>query len=79
MFEEGFHDPVKFGPYYSSYLAQVEWNVAVIAIGINDLLRGGFSALEIMDALQPLYEQTLAKGIPVVAIPPFAAPGFVSQ
>lgn len=76
---DGFNDPVKFGPYYQSYLSQVEWNVVVITIGINDLLRGGYPAADIMAGLQPLYDQTLAKGIPVIAIPPFAAPGFVSQ
>lgn len=76
---EGFNNPTRFPPFYLGYLNQVEWNVAVIGIGINDLLRGGYSATDIMAGLQPLYDQTLAKGVPVIAIPPFAAPGFVSQ
>lgn len=79
MFQEGFNIPTTFGPYYSSRLASRNWNVAVVSIGINDLLRGSLPAESIMAALQPLLDDTFARGVPVIAIPPLAAPGFVSQ
>jgi hypothetical protein len=48
-------------------------------IGINDLLRGSTPAADIMAGLQPLIDETLATGTPIISIPPFAAPGFVAE
>jgi lysophospholipase L1-like esterase len=48
-------------------------------IGINDLLRGGKPAQEIMDGLVPMIDKVLAARTPVILMPPFAAPGFVQE
>lgn len=75
----GFNVPVTFGPWLDSYMAQGPWSVVVIMIGINDLLRGSRSADDIMDGLRPMVEKVLAANTPVILVPPFAAPGFVSE
>ncbi|KAF8059433.1 Sh3yl1 [Scenedesmus sp. PABB004] len=79
IFQTGFTIPKTFGPYFQEQLASRAWGAVVVSIGINDLLRGGSPAADIMAGLQPLLDDVLEKGIPVIAIPPFAAPGFVSQ
>ncbi|WIA15988.1 hypothetical protein OEZ85_012727 [Tetradesmus obliquus] len=79
IYQTGFNIQKRFPEFYREQLAFRQWDVAVIMIGINDLLRGGTPAAEIMAGLQPLLDETLAKGIPVVSIPPFAAPGFVAE
>jgi hypothetical protein len=48
-------------------------------IGINDLLRGGRSADDIMAGLKPMVAKVLASNTPVILMPPFAAPGFVQE
>lgn len=51
----------------------------MLMIGINDLLRGGKSAQDIMDGLAPMIGKVLATHTPVILMPPFAAPGFVQE
>jgi hypothetical protein len=79
IYQTGFSIPKKFPEFYREQLGFRKWDVAVIMIGINDLLRGSTPAAEIMTGLQPLIDETLAKGVPVISIPPFAAPGFVAE
>jgi hypothetical protein len=75
----GFNNPTTFPPFINSYLSQSAWNVAVVMIGINDLLRGGKPALDIMGGLTPIVTDIIDRGIPVVLVPPLSAPGFVDQ
>jgi lysophospholipase L1-like esterase len=79
IYQTGFSIPQKFPEFYREQLSFRKWDVAVIMIGINDLLRGSTPAAEIMTGLQPLIDETLAKGVPIISIPPFAAPGFVAE
>jgi hypothetical protein len=79
IYQTGFSIPKKFPEFYREQLGFRKWDVAVIMIGINDLLRGSTQAAEIMTGLQPLIDETLARGVPVISIPPFAAPGFVAE
>ena len=53
----GFSVPVTFGPWLDTYLDQGPWNVVVIMIGINDLLRGGRAADDIMGGLTPMIQK----------------------
>lgn len=48
-------------------------------VGINDLLRMGRSADDVMSGLGQIYDAALGAGSNVLAIPPMAAPGFVSR
>lgn len=72
-------------PLYSTCLhththtTQGPWSVVVMMIGINDLLRGGKPAQDIMDGLAPMIDRVLATRTPVILMPPFAAPGFVQE
>lgn len=75
----GFNVPVTFGPWLDTYMDQGPWNVVVIMIGINDLLRGSRAADDIMNGLTPMIQKVLATNTPVILIPPFAAPGFVQE
>lgn len=61
------------------YLEEGPYNVVSVAVGINDLLRGGYTADQIMGPLAGLYEKILGKGYPVLAIPPLPAPKFVAR
>jgi lysophospholipase L1-like esterase len=60
-------------------LEEGPYNVVTVAVGINDLLRGGYMADQIMSLLTGLYDKILWKGYPVIAIPPLPAPGFVAK
>lgn len=53
--------------------------MVAIMIGINDLLRGGRAAQDIIDGLVPMIDRVLATRTPVILMPPFAAPGFVQE
>jgi lysophospholipase L1-like esterase len=79
VFMTGFNVPVTFGPWLDTYMDQGPWNVVCIMIGINDLLRGGRSADDIMTNLKPMIEKVVAADTPVILMPPFAAPGFVQE
>lgn len=79
VFMTGFNVPVTFGPWLDTYMGQGPWNLVVMMIGINDLLRGGKPAQEIMDGLVPMIDKVLAARTPVILMPPFAAPGFVQE
>jgi len=79
VFMPGFSFPVTFGPWLDTYMGQGPWDVVVMMIGINDLLRGGKPADDIMNGLKPMIEKVLATKTPVILIPPFAAPGFVQE
>lgn len=70
---------VKAASLLSAVLGCRKYDLVVIMIGINDLLRGGSPADDIMAGLQPLFDETLAQGIPIISIPPTAAPGFVAE
>ena len=85
MFAVGFNNPITtiqastqaFGDAKSQ---GIKYDYAVIMVGINDLLRIGKPADEIKQQLvQDIYKLWLESGTSVVAIPPFAAPGFVSK
>lgn len=75
----GFNVPVTFGPWLDTYMGQGPWDVVAIMIGINDLLRGGRAADDIMNGLKHMIEKVLATQTPVILMPPFAAPGFVQE
>jgi lysophospholipase L1-like esterase len=75
----GFNVPVTFGPWVDTYMGQGPWNVVVMMIGINDLLRGGKAADDIMSNLRPMIDKVVASNTPVFLLPPFAAPGFVAE
>jgi lysophospholipase L1-like esterase len=75
----GFNVPVTFGPWLDTYMDQGPWSVVVIMIGINDLLRGGKPAQDIMTGLEPMIAKVVATNTPVILMPPFAAPGFVQE
>lgn len=55
------------------------YDYTVVMVGINDLLREGKSADDVMSGLRQIYDAALSSGSNVIAIPPFAAPGFVSK
>lgn len=57
----------------------IAYDYVVFMLGINDLLREGRSAADVMEGLKRLYSMALDRGATVVALPPFSAPGFVSR
>lgn len=79
IFMTGFSNPTTFGPWLESHMAMGPWSVAVVMIGINDLLRGGRAADEIMSGLRPMLAKVLTANTAIILIPPFAAPGFVQE
>lgn len=56
-----------------------KYDYTIVMVGINDLLREGKSADDVMSGLKQIYNAALDSGSNVVAIPPLGAPGFVSQ
>ncbi|KAI8466501.1 MAG: serine carboxypeptidase-domain-containing protein [Monoraphidium minutum] len=60
-------------------LAKKNYDWAVVMVGINDLLRVGKPADEVMKGLLDIYRPALEAGTNVLAIAPLAAPGFVSR
>lgn len=80
----GFNDPITLIPKAEQEIkaaasAGYSYKWVVVLLGINDLLRGGKTADEIMPGLKQIWQMALDKGSSVLAIPPFAAPGFVSK
>lgn len=56
-----------------------KYDYTVVMVGINDLLRMGKSADDVMSGLKQIYDVALSSGSNVIAIPPLGAPGFVSK
>lgn len=55
------------------------FDYVIVMAGINDLVRSGNSAQEVVYGLKQIYDMAVAAGSHVVAIPPFGAPGYVPQ
>ncbi|KIZ01719.1 hypothetical protein MNEG_6244 [Monoraphidium neglectum] len=80
IFAVGFNNPVTLVPYAKEMLAKnAKFDWVICLIGINDLLRMGRPADEVMRGLNDIYTPALASGSNVLAIAPLAAPGFVSK
>jgi hypothetical protein len=84
IFAVGFHRPTTIVPVAMDSINSAKssgrmYDYTVVMVGINDLLRVGKSADEVMSGLNQIYDAALTSGSNVIAIPPFAAPGFVSQ
>lgn len=84
IFAVGFNRPTTIVPVAMDSLNSAKYSghmydYTIVMVGINDLLRVGKSADEVMTGLNQIYDAALSSGSNVIAIPPFAAPGFVSQ
>lgn len=84
IFAVGFNRPTTIVPVAMDSLNSAKssgrmYDYTIVMVGINDLLRVGKSADEVMSGLNQIYDAALSSGSNVIAIPPFAAPGFVSQ
>lgn len=84
IYATGFHKPTTVVPVAQDSIASAKrvgrmYDVVVVMVGINDLLRVGKSADEVMSGLDSIYAMALDGGANVVAIPPLGAPGFVSR
>lgn len=84
IYAVGFHKPTTIPPVAQAAIQGAAdkgrpFNYVVVMLGINDLLREGRSADDIKSGLQTIYDEALGSGANVIAIPPFPAPGFVSQ
>jgi lysophospholipase L1-like esterase len=85
VFAIGFNEPITTiqasqQAFEESKSRGIKYDYVVVMVGINDLLRMGKPADEIKQQLvQNIYKPWLESGTSVVAIPPFAAPGFVSR
>eukprot|EP00877_Chromochloris_zofingiensis_P003696 jgi/Chrzof1/13327/Cz07g29010.t1 len=84
IFMSGFNDPITLVPkaqqeIKSAAAAGINYKWVVVMLGINDLLRGGKTADEIMPGIKQIWQMALDKGSNVLAIPPLPAPGFVSK
>jgi len=80
----GFHKPTTLIPVAQEAFATAkrkgqQYTYAIVMLGINDLLRMGKSAEDVKQGLQQIYSMALDAGTDVIAIPPFAAPGFVAE
>lgn len=84
IFAIGFNNPTTVIPVAQQAIQRAArrrtpYDFVIVMLGINDLLREGRSAEDVKGGLQQIYTMALDAGSTVVAIPPFAAPGFVSQ
>ncbi|KAI8466720.1 MAG: SGNH hydrolase-type esterase domain-containing protein [Monoraphidium minutum] len=80
IFASGFRNPTTLLPWLREQLSRgVQYDWVIALMGINDLLREGKPADQIMAGLQEVYLQSLLSGANVMAIAPLPAPGFVSQ
>ncbi|KAF8059432.1 hypothetical protein HT031_005237 [Scenedesmus sp. PABB004] len=84
IFAVGFHNPTTIIPVaeraiQASRRRSRPYDYVIVMLGINDLLREGRSAEDVKGGLVKIYELALDSGARVLAIPPFAAPGFVSK
>lgn len=84
IYARGFHRPTTIPPVAESAIKSASdrnkpYNYVIVMLGINDLLREGKTADEVKWGLQQIYSEALSAGSNVIAIPPFPAPGFVSQ
>jgi hypothetical protein len=79
IFAVGFNNPTTVTPVATSALSAGKYDDTVVMVGINDLLRMGRSADDVAAGLTSIYEAALNSGSNVIAIPPMAAPGFVSR
>lgn len=84
IFAIGFHNPTTIIPVAQRAIERAKrrnmpYDYVIVMLGINDLLREGRSADDVNGGLQTIYSLALDAGSNVIAIPPFAAPGFVSQ
>jgi hypothetical protein len=84
IFAVGIHNPTTIPPVAERAIADARasgspYDYVVVMLGINDLLRMGRSAEDVRGGLARIYATALNAGARVVAVPPFAAPGFVSR
>lgn len=79
IFAVGFHNPTTLVPWARQQLSKSKPDWMVSLIGINDLLREGRPADDVVRGLQQIWGPALARGVNVMAIAPLPAPGFVSR
>eukprot|EP00879_Flechtneria_rotunda_P029938 GHRR01032405.1.p1 GENE.GHRR01032405.1~~GHRR01032405.1.p1 ORF type:complete len:206 (+),score=50.97 GHRR01032405.1:319-936(+) len=80
IYAQGFQNPTTLVPVAQQALSsRQKYDYVIVLLGINDLLRQGKSAEDVKAGLQQIYDAALQTGATVIAIPPFPAPGYVSQ